>query len=79
MLAEIEHDDPEFAFPAAQLAGFYRRPWELCVSSKHINCQKIERSNQILKEADTHLGKERGRLELHHDNQLSRLRFSSRH
>jgi hypothetical protein len=33
--------------------------WESCVS-KHIDVQKIEQSNEILKEAGTYMRKERG-------------------
>ena len=43
--------------------------------SKHIDGQNLEQSNQILKEASRHLTKERDGLQLHHDKQLSRLRF----
>ena len=43
--------------------------------SKHINGQKLEQSNQILKEASTHLLKERDGLQLRRDKQLSQLRF----
>ena len=74
MLADLERDDPKFAFPAARLVGLYRRLWESCVS-KHIDVQKIDQSNEILKEAGTHLRKERDGLQLHHDKQLARLRF----
>ena len=74
MLADLERDDPKFAFPAARLVGLYRRLWESCVS-KHIDGQKLEQSNQILKEASTHLTQERDGLQLRHDKQLSRLRF----
>jgi hypothetical protein len=74
VLADLERDDPNFAFPAARLVGLYRRLWESCVT-KHIDGQKLEQSNQILKEAGTHLLKERDGLQLRHDKQLSRLRF----
>ncbi|OGE46996.1 hypothetical protein PENARI_c078G01244 [Penicillium arizonense] len=74
VLADLERDDPKFAFPAARLVGLYRRLWESCVS-KHIDGQKLEQSNQILKEAGTHLLKERDGLQLRHDKELSRLRF----
>ena len=43
--------------------------------SKHIDGQKLEQRNQILKEAGTHLNKERDGLQLRHDKQLARLRF----
>jgi hypothetical protein len=43
--------------------------------SKHIDIQKLEQSNQILKEDGTHLRKERDGLQLRHDMQLSRLRY----
>jgi hypothetical protein len=72
--ADLEHDDPKFAFPAAQLVGLYRRLWESFVS-KHIDGEKLEQINQILKEASTQLSKERNGLQLLHDKQLSRLRF----
>ncbi|KAI1828818.1 hypothetical protein DTO027I6_10282 [Penicillium roqueforti] len=74
VLAGLERDDPKFAFPAARLVGLYRRLWESCVS-KHIDVQKIEQSNEILKEAGTHLRKERDGLQLHHKKQVARLRF----
>ncbi|OGE46011.1 hypothetical protein PENARI_c356G08184, partial [Penicillium arizonense] len=74
VLADLERDDPKFAFPAGRIVGLYRRLWESCVS-KHIDGQKLEQSNQILKEASRHLTKERDGLQLRHDKQLSRLRF----
>ncbi|KAJ5203012.1 hypothetical protein N7449_005091 [Penicillium cf. viridicatum] len=74
VLADLERDDPKFAFPAARLVGLYRRLWESCVS-KHIDSQKLEQSNRILKEAGTHLRQKRDGLQLRHDKQLSRLRF----
>jgi hypothetical protein len=74
VLADLERDDPKFAFPAAQLVGLYRRLWESCVS-KHIDGQKLEQDNLVLKEAGAHLRKERDGLQVRHDKQLSRLRF----
>ncbi|KAI2734440.1 hypothetical protein DTO013E5_9991 [Penicillium roqueforti] len=74
VLADLERDDPKFAFPAARLVGLYRRLWESCVS-KHIDGQKLEQSNRILKEAGTHPRKESDGLQLRHDKQLSRLCF----
>ncbi|KAK9846789.1 hypothetical protein MYU51_000757 [Penicillium brevicompactum] len=74
VLADLERDDPNFAFPAARLVGLYRRLWESCVS-KHIDGQKLEQSNRILKEAGTRLRKESDGLQLRHDKQLFRLRF----
>ncbi|KAI2707446.1 hypothetical protein CBS147333_9890 [Penicillium roqueforti] len=58
VLADLERDDPKFAFPAAQLVGLYRRIWESCVS-KYIDGQKLEQENLVLKEAVAHLIKER--------------------
>ncbi|CAG8217176.1 unnamed protein product [Penicillium nalgiovense] len=74
VLADLERDDTKFAFPAARLVGIYRRVWESCVS-KHIDGQKLEQDNLILKEAGAQLRKERDLLQLCHDKQLSRLRF----
>ncbi|KAJ5037716.1 hypothetical protein NUH16_011315 [Penicillium rubens] len=74
VLADLERDDPKFAFPAARLVGLYRRLWESCVS-KHVDGQKLEQDNLALKEAGTHLRKERDGLQVRHDKQLSRLRF----
>ncbi|CAG8875843.1 unnamed protein product [Penicillium salamii] len=74
VLGALESDDPKFAFPAARLVGLYRRLWESCVS-KHIDGENLEQGNLFLKEAGTHLRKERGGLQLRHDKQLSRLRF----
>jgi hypothetical protein len=73
LLANLERDDPKFAFPAARLVGLYRRLWESCVS-KHIDGQKLEQSNWILREASAQLSKERDSLQLRHDKQLSQLR-----
>ncbi|OGE47337.1 hypothetical protein PENARI_c049G06553 [Penicillium arizonense] len=74
VLADLERNDPKSAFPAARLVGLYRRLWESCVS-KHIDGQKLEQRNRILKEASRHLTKVRDGLQLRHDKQLSRLRF----
>ena len=74
VLADLERNDPKFAFPAARLIRLYRRLWELCLS-KHIDGQKLEQSNRILKEAGTHPRKESDGLQLRHDKQLSRLHF----
>ncbi|CAG8080930.1 unnamed protein product [Penicillium salamii] len=74
VLADLESDDPNFAFPSARLVGLYRRLWELCVS-KHINGQKLEQHNLVLKEAGAHLRKERDGLQVRHDKHLSRLHF----
>ncbi|KAJ5037722.1 hypothetical protein NUH16_011321 [Penicillium rubens] len=65
VLAGLERDDPKFAFPAARLVGFYRRLWEQCVS-KHIDGEKLEQDNLVLKEAGTHLRKERDVLQVRH-------------
>ncbi|KAJ5037139.1 hypothetical protein NUH16_005022 [Penicillium rubens] len=73
VLADLERDDPKFAFPAARLVRLYRRLWESCVS-KHIDGQKLEQDNLVLKEAGAHLEKERDILQVRHDKQLSRLR-----
>ena len=51
---------------SSRLVELYRLLWESCVS-KHIYV--------ALKEAGTHLSKERDRLQLRHDKQLSRMRF----
>jgi hypothetical protein len=74
VLEDLERDDPKFAFPAAPLVGLYRRLWEPCVS-KHVDGEKLEQENLVLKEAGTHLRKERDGLQVRHDKQLSRLRF----
>jgi hypothetical protein len=74
VLADLERDDPKSAFPAARLVGLYRRLWESCVS-KHIDGQKLELNNLVLKEAGAHLRKERDGLQVRHDKQLSRLSF----
>ncbi|CAG7956878.1 unnamed protein product [Penicillium nalgiovense] len=74
VLADLERDDPKFAFPAARLVGLYRRLWESCVS-KNIDVQKLEQNDLVLKEAGAHLRKERDNLQVRHDKQLSRLRF----
>lgn len=73
-LADLERDDPKFAFPAARLVGLYRRLWESCVS-KHIDGEKLVQDNLVLKEAGTHLRKKRDGLQVRRDKQLSRLRF----
>ncbi|CAG7983673.1 unnamed protein product [Penicillium salamii] len=74
VLADLERDDPKFAFPAVRFVGLYRRLWESCVS-KHIDGEKLEQDNLVLKETGTHPRKERDGLQVRHDKQLSRLRF----
>ena len=74
MLADLERDDPKFAFPAARLVGLYRRLWGSCVSG-HVDGQKLQQSNQTLKEAGASLRKERDSLQLYHEKQLAQLRF----
>ncbi|CAG7937154.1 unnamed protein product [Penicillium salamii] len=74
VLADLEHDDPKFTFPAARIVGLYRRLWESCVS-KHIDGQKLEQDNLVLKKAGANLRKERDGLQVRHDKQLFRLRF----
>ncbi|CAG8069011.1 unnamed protein product [Penicillium salamii] len=74
VLGALESDGPKFAFPAARHFGLYRRLWESCVS-KHIDGENLEQGNLVLKEAGTHLRKERDGLQLRHNKQLSRLRF----
>jgi hypothetical protein len=74
VLADLERNDPKFAFLAARLVGLYRRLWESCVS-KHLDGQKLEQDNLVLKEAGAHLRKERDGLQVRHDKQLFRLRF----
>ena len=61
MLADLERDDPKFAFPAARLVGLYRCLWESYVS-KHNDGEKLEQRNLALKEAGTYLRKERDGL-----------------
>jgi fibrillarin-like rRNA methylase len=56
VLADLERDNPKFALPAARLVGLYRRLWESCVS-KYIDVQKIDQSNEMLKEAGAYLKK----------------------
>jgi hypothetical protein len=73
VLADLESDDPKFAFPAARLVGLYRRLWESCVFM-HVDGQKLEHGNLALKEAGAHLRKKRDGLQVRHDKQLSRLR-----
>ena len=73
VIANLERDDPKLAFQAARLVGLYRRLWESCVP-KHLDGEKLEQNNQILREANMHLGNERDGLQLRHDEQLSRLR-----
>lgn len=43
--------------------------------SKHIDGQKLEQENMVLKEADTNLRQKRDGLQTRHDKQLSRLHF----
>ncbi|CAG8014593.1 unnamed protein product [Penicillium salamii] len=74
VLADLESDDSKFDFPAARLVGLYRRLWESCVS-KHIDGQKLEQENMVLKETDTNLRQKRDGLQARHDKQLARLRF----
>ena len=73
MLADLEREDPKLAF-LARLAGLYQRLWESCVS-KHIDGEKLEQDNLLLKQTGMQLRKQREGLQLRHDKQLSRLRF----
>ncbi|KAJ5144443.1 hypothetical protein N7526_001951 [Penicillium atrosanguineum] len=73
-LADLERDDPKLAFQAARLVGLYRRLWESCVS-KHLDCEKANETNQVLREASIHLSNERDSLQLRHSEKLSRLHF----
>jgi hypothetical protein len=43
--------------------------------SKHIDGEKLEQDSLVLKEAGTHLKKERDGLQVRHDKQLYRLHF----
>jgi hypothetical protein len=43
--------------------------------SKHIDDQKLEQENMVLKEADTNRRQKRDGLQARHDKQLARLRF----
>jgi hypothetical protein len=74
VLADLERDDPKFAFPAARLVALYRRLWESCVS-KHIDSQKLEQENLLSKEVGAHLRKERDGLQVRYDKQLFQQRF----
>ncbi|CAG8135529.1 unnamed protein product [Penicillium nalgiovense] len=74
VLADLKRDNPKFAFLATRLVGLYRCLWESCVS-KHIDGQELQQCNQILREAGTHLRKERDGLQLHYEKQVARLRF----
>ncbi|KAJ6126461.1 hypothetical protein N7523_002085 [Penicillium sp. IBT 18751x] len=76
-LAHLDRDDPKLAFQGARLVGLYRRLWESCVS-KHLDCEKTNEANQVLREASVHLSNERDSLQLRHAEQLSRLRFFDR-
>ena len=69
VLADLERDDPRLTFPAARLVRLYRRLWESCVS-KHIDFEKLEQEHLVVKEAGTHLRKERDGLQVRHDKQL---------
>ncbi|KZN90162.1 hypothetical protein EN45_002740 [Penicillium chrysogenum] len=55
---------------AARLVGLYGRLWDSCVS-KHIDGEKLEQDNLVLKEAGTHMRKERDGPRIHHDNRKS--------
>jgi hypothetical protein len=72
VLANLERDDPKLAFQGARLLGLYRRLWESCVS-KHLDGESLEKNNETLREANVHLNNERDGLQLHHDEQQSRL------
>jgi hypothetical protein len=73
-LARLERDDPKLAFQAARLVGLYRRLWESCVS-KHLDCEKTNDANQVLREASVPLSNKRDSLQHRHAEQISRLRF----
>ncbi|KAJ6126377.1 hypothetical protein N7523_001989 [Penicillium sp. IBT 18751x] len=73
-LAHLDRDDPKLAFQGARLVGLYRRLWESCVS-KHLDCEKANETNQVLREASVQLSNKRDSLQVRHAEQLSRLRF----
>ena len=70
----LERDDPKLAFQAARLVGLYRRLWESCVS-KHLDCEKANETNQVLRDVSMNLSDENEGLQSRHDEQLSRLCF----
>jgi hypothetical protein len=74
-LADLERDDPKFAFPTAPLVGLYQRLWESCVSKKAHRWPEARAEQCILQEACTHLRNEMDSLQLRHNKQLSRLRL----
>ncbi|KAJ6001209.1 hypothetical protein N7481_001618 [Penicillium waksmanii] len=71
-LTDLEREDPNLAFQGARILGLYRRLCRSCVS-KHLDGESLERDNQTLREANMHLNDERDGLQLHRDEQQSRL------
>ncbi|KAI1829358.1 hypothetical protein DTO027I6_9775 [Penicillium roqueforti] len=59
---------------SSSTVGLYRRLWGSCVS-RHVDGQKLQQSNQTLKEAGASLRKERDGLQLYDEKQLAPLRF----
>jgi hypothetical protein len=71
-LADLDRDDPKLAFQAARTVGLYRRLWSSCVP-KHLEGEIPDENDKTSKEATTKLSNERDRLQLHPDEQISRL------
>ena len=73
-LKRLDQDDKQFASQAALLIGFYQRLWE-AYSAKHLTNQRLEKTNQQLRTANSHLGQERDLLERRHANQEALLTY----
>ncbi|KAJ5569052.1 hypothetical protein N7450_011538 [Penicillium hetheringtonii] len=72
MLAELEQDDPKVAFQAARILGLFRRLWESCIS-KHRGNERLEQTNNGLKEENVRLKNEKSRLQGYHEEQRARF------
>ncbi len=72
VLADLEWEDPSLAFQGARLLGLYRSLWKSSMS-KQLDGKSLEKNNEISGEANMDLKSERDGLQLHYDEQQSRL------
>ncbi|KAJ5993141.1 hypothetical protein N7451_008865 [Penicillium sp. IBT 35674x] len=71
-LQRLEREDPKLASQGARLLGFFRRVWESCLS-KHVDIQRLEEANQILRAGNAQHSGEADHLKHRQDDQLARL------
>ncbi|KAI2791727.1 hypothetical protein POX_c04603 [Penicillium oxalicum] len=71
-LERLEREDPKLAFQAVRLVGLYRCLWGSCVS-KHVDNQRLEEANQVMRAENTQLCQEGEYLKRREEDQVARL------